>query len=132
MKRDNLNKLKLALGAAAIVGASVQPALSYDINANTFLGLVQDRIEAGELGAAQQLIRRMRAMGVDKLMAGGVEVSLTELLTIITDPTPASRRAVADLLLAARSNQIDFVVGNRRVAAVQTTQQDSFPVGSAG
>ena len=133
MKRERqISKLKLALSAMAMVGSAVHPAIGYDINASAFLGLVQDRIEAGEFEAAQQLVRRMRAMGVDKLRVAGLDLSLTELLAILTDPTPASRGAVADLLLAARTDQIDFVVGDRVIAAVEMTPAESFPVGSAG
>ena len=133
MKRsDHLRKLTLALGAAALVGATAQPVVSYDINPGTFLELVRERHEAGDIAAVRALIQRMRALGVQTLLVGNIDLSLDELMIILSDRTPASRAAIADLVYAAQTNQISFVVNNQVVRVVATTSADSFPVGSAG
>lgn len=134
MKRsDHLRKLTLALGAATLVGASAQPVVSYEINPVTFLELVRERHEAGDMLAVQALIDRMRAMGVRNLLVGNnMSISLDTLLIILTDGTPESGVAIRDLMFAAQTNQISFVVNNQVVRTVATNDMDSFPVGSAG
>jgi hypothetical protein len=132
MKRNNINKLAAAIAASALVGATVVPSFSYDVDPAMFLDLVEQQVAADQTQTAQGLVQRLQSFGVRTIMIGDIEVTLAELLAILLDPTPESRAAIADLAAAARTGNIAFVTANRTLRSVDSAQFDSFPVGSAG
>ncbi|MDB5622561.1 MAG: hypothetical protein JWR39_1124 [Devosia sp.] len=132
MKRNNINKLAAAIAASALVGATVVPSFSYDVDPAMFLDLVEQQVAADQTQTAQALVQRLQSFGVRTIMIGDIEVTLAELLAILLDPTPESRAAIADLAAAARTGNIAFVTANRTLRSVDSAQFDSFPVGSAG
>ena len=135
MKRKTMKKMGIALAAAMILGGTVAPtmaAVTFNLSPVTALESVQSYVEAGRIADAMAIIKRLKAMGVTRIVVDGAIITLAELEQLISDGSPAAVAVLVAYVQAAHSGQAGFDINQQVAAFTSSSSRDTFPVSSAG
>ncbi len=134
MKRKSLERLGMAIAAAAMLSGSAERAMSLEISASNFVGNLNGYVNAGEIASAKDALRQLQALSVEQIQVGGRSYLIGDLIDMLDDPAVAQTELGGLVALIQVSGNAYFVAGNRVISSVEwaNSSRDLFPTGSAG
>ena len=140
MRKLDLKKFTAAMTATAIAATGITPAISYDATPSTFINSVDSHVQAGDFAAAQQLVSKLKEMGVQFIVVAGKKMMLDDLGMLLSQDTVAATYMVRNLRVAVANDAVSFGMVERIITASDSTSissgssssNDIFPISSMG